>query len=276
MARSREIYAREYWELFAELDQALESSTPELLFTIADELVRPGAVILDAGCRDARHLIRLLNQHEATGIAVDPVKWHIDRAHDAVADAGLSDRIRIVQGVLERLPLEDESVDFIWCRDVLEVVEDLDGAIAESARVLRVGGAMLVYTNVATSLLADFELEMLRDLGNAPLSMDRDVLEAAFLQHGLSVRTVRVIGTEWRESEEVSDHPVSRDMLRLARLRRQRKTITERYGEATFRTAEASVHWLAFQFLGKLTPLVYILEREGSRSEDQREASVRA
>jgi SAM-dependent methyltransferase len=52
-------------------------------------------------------------------------------------------RIRSIDAVGEDLPLADGSVDIVYCRATLHHVRDLDPFIAESARVLKPGGAFL-------------------------------------------------------------------------------------------------------------------------------------
>ena len=44
--------------------------------------------------------------------------------------------------------VEDASIDFVWCRDVLNHVQ-LDPSLREFARVLRSGGSVLVYQTFA-------------------------------------------------------------------------------------------------------------------------------
>lgn len=71
-------------------------------------------------------------------------------AAEAIAAAesttpGISARIDLVPGRVERLPLDDGSVDVVWCRDVLGAVEDLDAAYREFARVLRPNGRAIIY-----------------------------------------------------------------------------------------------------------------------------------
>ena len=73
------------------------------------------------------------------------------------------------------------------------------------------------------------------------------------------MESVDVIGTEWREFAEERTQPVSRALLRLGRLRRQRNDIVREHGQDIYEHIEANLHWEVFQFLGKLEPLVYIL-----------------
>jgi hypothetical protein len=54
---------------------------------------------------------------------------------------------------------------------------------------------------------------------------------------------------------------VSRDLLRLARLRRRRAEIVERFGPDVYDRAEGGLLWAAYQLMGKLQPTVYVLAR---------------
>jgi hypothetical protein len=85
------------------------------------------------------------------------------------------------------------------------------------------------------------------------------VTEAAFEIAGLVIEQKDVSATEWREYEEERERPVSRDLLRLARLRRRRGEIIKQHGRELYELAQASLHWLPFQLLGKLQPTLYIL-----------------
>ena len=46
----------------------------------------------------------------------------------------------------EPLPLEDSSIDLVWCSEVLEHVPDTAHTLSEIRRVLRTGGRLLVTT----------------------------------------------------------------------------------------------------------------------------------
>ncbi|MGI9031061.1 MAG: class I SAM-dependent methyltransferase [Ilumatobacteraceae bacterium] len=166
------------------------------------------------------------------------------------------------QGVIHDLPCDDASFDLIWCRDVLEQVDDLDGALAELRRVMRPTARLLVFTTFATDRLDGRDAEMMRrHLGNIERNLDVGYVEAAFRGAGLEIEHREVIGTEWREHAEKRTQPVSRALLRLGRLRRQRDGIIARHGQDIYDHIEANLHWEVFQFLGKLEPVVYVLTR---------------
>ena len=85
---------------------------------------------------------------------------------------------------------------------------------------------------------------------------------STFGKHGLQLERELVVGTAWREFIEEREGVTSRDLLRLARLRRRREEIIGEYGSAAFATAEASLQWSVHQFLGNLVPTVLVLSRQ--------------
>ncbi|MEX1103972.1 MAG: class I SAM-dependent methyltransferase [Dehalococcoidia bacterium] len=257
------IYNDRHYPLYSDLEVSSHPAGPQSLHELAGSLLTTGSRILDAGCRDATHLIHLVRTNGCQGVGVDPLRWHVERAVTAVAGNGLGGSICIEQGVIERLPHPPASFDLVWCRDVLTLLPDLDTAAAEFARVLSPDGHAVIYVNVATELLEPREAERINGpLGNVAASMNRERIESAFARAGLAIAEVREVGTEWREYEEETTRPVSDELLKLARLRRRRDEIVSKYGQETYDTAEASLHWLPYQLLGKLNPIIYVLRQD--------------
>lgn len=255
-----EIYSKTFWDLFEDLDSSLDPAGPDQLYEVADAYLRSGQRILDVGCRDAQHLIELVRRHDATGVGVDPVPWHVDRARTAVGGAGLTDQITIRLGSAENLVEPSASTDIIWCRDVIEVLPDLPTALTQMRRVLRSGGHVIVYTNVLQGPVDPVETATIHEpLGNVVANLVETDLEAAFGAAGFAIIVKQVIGTQWREYLEEHNRVVSQDLLRLARLRRSRDRVVERYGQDAYRTADASLQWGLHQFLGRFVPVIYVL-----------------
>jgi ubiquinone/menaquinone biosynthesis C-methylase UbiE len=255
------VYGPETWDVYELLDRSLEPAGPDAMLALATERLTPESVVLDVGCRDASHLIELVQRSGATGVGIDPIGRLVERAHDAVAAAGLTARIRIVEGTMQALPFRDAAFDLVWCRDVIELVEDLGAGIKEIARVLRPGGHLIVFTVFATDRLEPQERELLlgQNLAAVAENLVRKNVEAAFSAAGLVVVVDDEIGTDWREYAEERTQPVSRDLLRLARLRRRRDSIVEHAGAEIYGHIESNLHWSVYQFLGKLLPAVYVL-----------------
>ena len=256
-----EIYSNSFWKLFDELDVSLQPAGPDQLYEIADRYLDAGQRILDVGCRDANHLIELVRRYDANGIGIDPVPWHIQRAQSAVEASGLTNQITIRPGVAESLVEASASIDTVWCRDVIEVVPDLSAALKQMRRVLRRGGHLIAFTNVLNGPVDPVETTNIHDpLGNVAANLIEPELEEAFDTAGFTIAAKHIIGTEWREYLEERDQVISRQLLRLARLRRNQQSVIARFGNDAFRTAEASLQWGIHQFLGRFVPVVYCLE----------------
>jgi cyclopropane fatty-acyl-phospholipid synthase-like methyltransferase len=255
------VYGPVTWDVYAELDRSLGPRGPEWLVERAAGWLVPGATVLDAGCRDGAQLVRLVGERDVTGYGIDPVELHVRQAREAVAAAGLGERIRVERLGMEELAGSERRFDLIWCREVVPQLADLGGALVGAASVLKGDGRMVVFTQTATELLTSDEAEMMsRHLGNVMVNLEETTLEAAFADAGLVIEEKDVIGTEWREYAEERTQPVSRALLRLARLRRTREAVVAAHGEDVYQHVEANLHWEVYQFLGKLRATVYVLK----------------
>ncbi len=260
LERLATVYGPATWNVYDTLDQSLSPSGPDELFEIAGALLETGFVVLDAGCRDGAHLVELAQRFDITGVGVEPVPLHIERARAMVEAASLAQRIEIHEATIQSMPIRDNSIDLVWCRDVFEQVDDVTGALDQLARVTKPGAPMVLFTTVMTDAMSTDERLMMRHhMGNIEQNLDRTWLEARFTDAGFDIDTVRSIGTEWREHGEERSQPLSKAMLRLARLRRRSDEIIAEHGLAIFQHVEANLHWELFQMLGKLEPLVYTL-----------------
>lgn len=257
-----EVYRPEGWQLFAELDVSLDPPGPQQLYDLAAPYLRTGAQVLDVGCRDAWYLIRLARRFGVSGVGIDPVAWHIERAESAIAQAGVEQQLTAEQVGIEDFGGAPGMFDLVWCRDVLAVLPDLEAALSAMSRALAPGGVLIAYTNVLSGPPDANETSRLHEpLGVVTANLVETELESAFTHCGFTLIQKHVIGTQWREHAEERSHDVSRDLLRLARLRRSRERVEATYGAETYRLFEASTQWQLHQFLGRLVPVVYIAEK---------------
>jgi cyclopropane fatty-acyl-phospholipid synthase-like methyltransferase len=249
--------------VYERLDTSLEPRGPELLFDIAAEHISEGDTVLDGGCRDGAQLIELARRHPSiTGVGVEPVEIHVERAVAAVHEAGLDDRITIHRGVLHDVPVDAGAIDFVWCRDVLVQVDDLVGGLRGLHRAMSPDARLLAYSAFATDRLDGQDLEMMRrHLGWLEGNVRRERMESAYDEAGFVIERVEEIGTEWRELGEERTQSTSRSLLHLARLRRQRDEIVAWRGQEIYDHIEANLHYEVFLFLGKFEPVIHVLRR---------------
>jgi SAM-dependent methyltransferase len=107
--------------------------------------VLPGEVVLDLGSGAGIDLLIAARKVGLSGrvIGVDMTDEMIDRAR-ANADAAGFPNIEVRKGIIENLPVESGSVDWVISNCVINLSPEKDRVFAEIARVLKPGGRMSV------------------------------------------------------------------------------------------------------------------------------------
>jgi ubiquinone/menaquinone biosynthesis C-methylase UbiE len=113
----------------------------------------PGATFLDAGCGSCAHSVRLARRGFKVH-AVDFSESALNMAQQFVRAKGLQDRITLGRESLLELSFPDQSFDYVLCWGVLMHIPDVDRAVAELARVLKPGGALVISEGNKSSLEA--------------------------------------------------------------------------------------------------------------------------
>jgi SAM-dependent methyltransferase len=219
--------------------------------------------VLDVGCGEGRHSIRLGEKFAFEVTGIDPVERHVELSTVAFAERpDLSNIIEFRLGAAETVPASDSSVDLIWCVDVLSHIESVDVASVEFRRVLREQGRALVYSMMGTERLEPREAEWLwRTMGVVPTSADPSLVEQGFEAGGLKVDQRIVIGTEWGERIEEQSAKASRKLIHAARLLRDPERYIERFGRSAYEIMLGDCHWAVYGLIGKLSRQVWILSR---------------
>jgi SAM-dependent methyltransferase len=248
-------------ELYGEIwaDGSPEPDVPqargtEWLFEAFAELgPQAGEVVVDVGARDAKHAIKLVREHALRAIALDPVTRHVELARRAVEETGVD--VEVVQAGIEQMPIDDDTADWIWCRDVLVHV-DLQRGFAECARILKPGGKMLAYVTCATEKLEPREAALLFEaVAVIPESTQPAAIERHAANAGMTLESKTELGGEWRERMlEDGSWSANDALLQLSRLRRSGADLDDPRVAAY----AADRTWGVYQLLGKTCPTVYV------------------
>ena len=107
---------------------------------------RPGERGLDVGCGPAFLACELGHEVGPTGriVGLDESPEMLEAARARIAREGLTDRVEVRPGDAARLDFPAASFDFVTVVQVYLYVADVEGALAEAARVLRPGGRLAV------------------------------------------------------------------------------------------------------------------------------------
>lgn len=88
---------------------------------------------------------------------IDPWKAAIVRVNHKIQHFGITN-IRIIEGVAEEIPLENDSVELITSNNGINNVKDLDKVLAECSRILKKNGQFVITMNTDRTMLEFYEL----------------------------------------------------------------------------------------------------------------------
>ncbi len=261
----QEMYAgtQENYDAFlAELDRSINPRPPDSMYDKLAELnLTANNIVFDAGCR---HAVQACEIHRRFGCQVkgiDLVDDNIQEAYKNIAKNKFEQSVEVFQGDLHQLPFEDGMFDLVWCRDVFGHMEDLHQVFKSCARVLKPNGKMLIYQMFETDMFTEEDAIMLwPPTSTVRQNMFQDYFEKAFSSAGFSIVEADVFSSEWREYGEETDSKItSKQLLRIARLKRHREHYIAKFGEKDYACELANCHWGVYQMLGKLSPTIYTL-----------------
>jgi SAM-dependent methyltransferase len=131
-----ERYARAAWQRYVEAPSRAEAS----LAAVAGIDVKR---VLDIGCGAGHELIPFVTNRGCIGVGLDVVRETGRVGRDLFENIGQQARVSFVRGTAEVLPFSNACFDVVICRLALPYMEN-DRALREMARVIRIGGALLL------------------------------------------------------------------------------------------------------------------------------------
>lgn len=260
-----------YWDLdwdeaMALTDQTLAPRSKTSMYeSLAALGVADGALVLDIGGRDAVAGLEIAERFGCRVVVVDPVQENLNDAQGAVASHSHGGLVAVEKGTINAIPVGDDTVDYVFSRDMMTHVEDLEGAFTECRRVLTASGSMLIHQVFGTPLLEPAErARICADLATVPERLDPGTFENLARRVGFTIQHIDVVGSEWLESLLEREEGEKR-LLRAARMRRGKDAIVAQVGVAAFRVMQANNLWTIYRMIGKLEERVYSLTLDGAR-----------
>jgi 2-polyprenyl-3-methyl-5-hydroxy-6-metoxy-1,4-benzoquinol methylase len=108
--------------------------------------LKPGSMVLDAGCGSGRHLRALAKLPDLKIVGIDRNAKDVADALVALKNMpdALSSTFQVTQADIKALPFDDASFDCVICSEVLEHIPEHEKALSELVRVLKPHGHLVV------------------------------------------------------------------------------------------------------------------------------------
>lgn len=135
-----------------------------------------GKTVLDAGCGGGKFTQAIASFGATKVIGIDIGADNVRFARKQAGKVPHGSVIDYREGSVLDIPLEDSSVDFVWCNSVAHLTGDQNCTMRELARVLRPGGQLFYYVNGRFGLF-EVLLKMLVQI--------MDGIPSTFVQHFL-------------------------------------------------------------------------------------------
>jgi ubiquinone/menaquinone biosynthesis C-methylase UbiE len=141
-------------ELIAVIDELPLWSAPfgmKLLETIN---LKKGITVLDVGCGLGFPLIEVAQRLDdsSTVIGIDPWKEAVDRCEQKIKKYNITNA-RVIEGVAEKMPFENNYFDLIISNNGINNVEDIKKTLSECRRVSKPGAQFVLTMNLKDTMI---------------------------------------------------------------------------------------------------------------------------
>ncbi len=113
-----------------------------LIDRLAPAVSSPGAHVADVATGTGAVAMAIVERYGANVTGIDQSPDMLAEARRRLDESGLGERITLVEGQAESLPLETASMDALTHTYLLRYVDDPAATLTELARVIRPGGVM--------------------------------------------------------------------------------------------------------------------------------------
>ncbi|ACX67837.1 class I SAM-dependent methyltransferase [Paenibacillus sp. Y412MC10] len=137
--------------------------------------------VLDIGAGTGYFSIPAASLTTGTVYALDTEPAMLDMMRGRAQEQGITN-VKVMEGVLEQLPFQDETVDRVIASLILHITDQLEESISQIARVLRPGGRCLCL---------EWQEDPSEKRVPRPNRVDPQVLKAMLEQAGLQVDGIR-------------------------------------------------------------------------------------
>jgi ubiquinone/menaquinone biosynthesis C-methylase UbiE len=119
---------------------------------------KPGITALDIGFGTGFPLIEMAMRlgSNSTVYGIDPWTDAIERTKRKIAYYGVQN-IRIIDGVAESIPLENNSVDLIVSNNGMNNVQDVNKVLSECSRICKPGSQFIMTMNLESTMLEFYD-----------------------------------------------------------------------------------------------------------------------
>ncbi|HBC52749.1 MAG TPA: hypothetical protein DCZ06_00665 [Alphaproteobacteria bacterium] len=166
---NKDTYYRDHWveveQERVDAYQELFKWRPEMDPLLAPADIQEGHIVVDYGCGPGGLSLELARRVGAGGLVhgIDLNAQFIKLAVQYLAEEGFAERTQFHHVSDDRIPLPDQSVDRLICKNVLEYVPDVSATIAEFRRVVKPGGKVHI-------LDSDWGMLVVEPLGHEKLA----------------------------------------------------------------------------------------------------------
>ncbi len=151
--------------LYRSDDEPIKPASRRTVDHMADRLGRlgPDHVVLDLGAGYGGAARRLVERFGCRVVCLNLSEAENERNRQLNEAAGVADRVDVIDGSFESVPLGDESVDVVWSQDAILHSGDRARVLEEVDRVLKPGGRFVMTDPMRTDDADHAELRPILD-----------------------------------------------------------------------------------------------------------------